>query len=138
MNFWMKILKRKKIWNSISNLRSIKYLWFLLGQTPPLNGCCRYDWGIIAKRGKMVQSCPLDPILYLSSVEKLQISHSKNCNSKHTSTFIPLVYCKIQFSSKVLFSQGVTHKACIFRLEYLHSRFWNMSECFRFYVQRLH
>ena len=81
----------------------------------------------------MVQSCPLDPILYLSSVEKLQISHSKNCNSKHTSTFIPLVYCKIQFSSKVLFSQGVTLKACIFRLEYVHSRNCNMSERFRFY-----
>ena len=104
------------------------------------NGCCRYDW--IAKRGKIVHSCPLDPLWgsvvhapdsYLSPVEKLQILHSKNCDSKHTSTFIPLVYCKIQFSSKVLFSQGVILKACIFRLEYVHSRNCNMSERFRFY-----
>ena len=74
---------------------------------------------IIAKRGKVVQSCALDPTLYLSSVEKSQISHSKNCNSKHTSTLIPLVYCKMQFSSRLLFSQAVTHKTCIVRLEYI-------------------
>ena len=88
------------------------------------NGCCRYDW--IAKRGKIVHSCPLDPLWgsvvhapdsYLSPVEKLQILHSKNCDSKHTSTFIPLVYCKMQFSS--ILSKGVTHKACIVRLKYI-------------------
>ena len=34
--FWSKILKRKKIWNSMSYLRFLKYLWFLPGQTPPM------------------------------------------------------------------------------------------------------
>ena len=55
MNFWKQNIKRKKDWNSLFNLRFLKYLWFLPSQTTTLS-VLLYD-PVPVKFGVRVQGC---------------------------------------------------------------------------------